>query len=188
MQTSKSQAVLITLLCLLCWLGGLRPAQAENSVFPSNSVSGSTATYVLQFESSVNGSVTNMEIVFPPDTLLGGTPGVGTPIFAGKPVKGTVTATVDPLDPDTLLVNLAKAGKLKRGIKNQIDVFNITNPAPGDQDLSGRAKITLHFGRSQRVVPSWQSLVMCEHKFSHLCMGYLFALMVVFPHQASVHP
>ncbi len=134
----SSLLVLFTLLVIV----SLATADGTD-VFLSNSLAGSQTTYVIQFEASVKDKVDSIEVALPAGTV-GETTELGTVILVKDKnkneddkrkedlIRTDVTFSVDPLDPDTLVIDPMKKLNLKPGDRVRIELFGLTNPEPAD--------------------------------------------------------
>ena len=107
------RVVLTSLLCLSALLSTARVAQGASQVFLSNSLSGSKATYVIQFDATVKGNLDRFQIAFPPGMLAAGAPGIGTLLIGVTASKTPIILSTDPLNPDTLVINPALSSHQK---------------------------------------------------------------------------
>ena len=130
-------------------------AGAWSGVFQSNNVAQSQATYTVQFETKIWGKIDKISIAFPAGTN------------AAKAVLGRIMVNdkvteddgkgrddhkllVDSKNPNILLVDLRQSRHVWPGSIVLIELFNLTNPPPGNyslnitiQDKWGHAKETI---------------------------------------------
>src|SRR3990172_5224908 len=106
-----SRFLLVSVLSFLVLLMSVTSALAANEVFLSNDVAESEVTYVVQFEATVKGNIDKIKIKLP----SGANPAnavLGRVMVKDKVEeddgehKKDVKLSVDPLDSDTLVVDL----------------------------------------------------------------------------------
>lgn len=142
----RANRLLFTLiLSLLTWLVPVSLALAANGVFLSNDTAESEATYVVQFEATAKGHIEKIIIALPLGTNAAnaalGRVIIGDKVFEGddgkdkKKDKKDVTLSVNPSDPDTLIVDLRQKRKVKAGTKILVELFNLNNPPAGDHAI-----------------------------------------------------
>ena len=130
-------------------------AGAWSGVFQSNNAAQLQATYIVQFETKIWGKIDKISMSFPDKT------------DASKAVLGRIMVNdkvteddgkgrddhkllVDPKNPNTLLVDLRQSRHVWRGSIVLVELFNLTNPPPGNyflditiQDKWGHSKETI---------------------------------------------
>lgn len=112
-------------------------AGAANELFLSTDTAESEATYVIQFEASVKGNIDKIRVTLPPGTNAAnarlGRLIIGDKVFQGdEDDKNDVTLSVDPSDPNTLIVDLRDERNVKAGTKILVELFNLNNPVAGN--------------------------------------------------------
>jgi hypothetical protein len=122
--------VLLPLLCLLAVLFTI-PAQADNRAFLSTSLETSQASYLLEISPAVGGTVDKLRLQFPAG-MLGSSVGLVSMLINGKPAKSTTLTTVDPVDPNVLIIDVPKTTAIKAGVKVILELMGLTNPIAGD--------------------------------------------------------
>jgi len=127
----------VSFVCLLALLAVAGRALAVNEVFLSNDTAESEATYVVQFEAGVKGNIDKMRITLPPGTNAAnarlGRLIIGDKVFEGDDDhKNDTTLSVDPLDSNTLIVDLRDERNVKAGQKVLVELFNLNNPGAGN--------------------------------------------------------
>jgi hypothetical protein len=128
------------LLCLgILILPGL--ALAWNGAFLSTNAAGSQATHIVRFETTIWGEMDKISMTFPPGTN------------AAKSALGRVMVNdrvseddgkgrddhklvVDSKNPNFLVVDLRHSRRVWKGSIVLIELFNLTNPPPGDYSLN----------------------------------------------------
>ncbi len=123
--------VLALTLCELL-LASARLALAQNHLFQSTELADSKATFVLQFSVSTNGNIDKIKIAFPPGTLTGTTPGIGTLVIAGRLLRLPASPSIDPGNPDTLVIEPPATLNLKPGMPFEIPLYGLVNPMAGN--------------------------------------------------------
>ena len=130
------QAGMVFLFSLFVWLALIGLATAANEVFLSTDTAESEVTYVIQFESGVKGNIDKIRITLPPGTNAANAR-LGRLFIGDKESEGDddhkndVTLSVDPLDPNTLIVDLRDERDVKAGTKILVELFNLNNPMVG---------------------------------------------------------
>ena len=126
-----NQSILALTLCILLF-GSARFALAQNQLFQSTELADSKATFVLQFTTSTNGNADKINIAFPPGTLTGATPGIGTLVVAGRLLRLSASPSIDPGHPDTLIIEPPATLNLKPGMSFEIPIYGLINPIAGN--------------------------------------------------------
>lgn len=121
-------------LCLLAWLS-LTPQAMADEVFLSNSLADSEATYVVRFDTTVNGNVRSFEIVLP--SGVNASTDLGRLEIGSQAVNGTIT--VFPTT-NTVRVDRPTTSTISAGTRIRIEIFNLTNPIPGSHSISVTTK------------------------------------------------
>ncbi|MFQ5902549.1 MAG: beta strand repeat-containing protein, partial [Candidatus Binatia bacterium] len=141
MLKSARHTLWISIVCLFATLALANLATAANGVFLSNDTAESEVTYVVQFEATVKGHIKKIVIALPPGTNAAnaalGRLIIGDEVFEDDDGedKKDVTLSVDPSDPDTLIVDLKDKEKVKVGEKILVELFNLNNPVAGDHAI-----------------------------------------------------
>ena len=111
-----NSVVLAPVLSLLVLLLAL-PAQAQNRDFMSTSLELSDASHLLEFSPATGGTVDKLRVRFPAGMLSGGVVLVNL-LIGGKAAKSPVLTSVDPSDPNVLLLDVPKTVKIKAGCRS----------------------------------------------------------------------
>lgn len=119
-----------SVLSLSLWLVLVDLAGASNEVFLSNDTGQSEATYVIQFETGVNGNLDKIRLTLPPGTNAASA-GLGRLSIGDKKFEGDddIQLSLDP--PDTLIVDLKDKRTVKPGTIIRVELFNLMNPVAG---------------------------------------------------------
>lgn len=128
----------ITLISLLIFLTLATSALAMNEVFLSNDTAQPEVTYVVQFETTVKGHIDKIRITFPMNVANAalGRVIIGDKVFQGdEDDEKDVTLSVDPLDPNTLILDLRDERNVKAGTKVLVELFNLNNPVAGNHAI-----------------------------------------------------
>lgn len=134
------QAGIVLSFSLFVWLALIGLATAANEVFLSNDTAQSEVTYVIQFEAGVKGHLDKIRIVLPPGTNAAnaalGRLIIGDKLFEGdEDDKKDVKLSVDPLNPNTLIVDLKDEREVKAGSTVRVELFNLNNPVAGSHAI-----------------------------------------------------
>ncbi|MBI2998898.1 MAG: tail fiber domain-containing protein [Deltaproteobacteria bacterium] len=141
MESVKHVPLILLAFLLSAWPGVVRSEIASNQIFLANDTAGSEVTYGIQFETTVkNKSVDKIRITLPSGANTGnaelGRLLVGRNELeddAGK--KNDAKVKVDPVDPNTLIVDLKGSYSIKPGTRILVELFNLTNPPAGNHAI-----------------------------------------------------
>jgi hypothetical protein len=126
---------LLAILALLLTLSWIAPETlAANAVFLSNDTAQSPATYVVEFNPSVRGSIDKIRLTFP----SGSNPAnvaLGRVHVSGKAYENAAIS-VDPIDANTLIVDLRRSVRATPATTLRIELFNFSNPPAGTHNLN----------------------------------------------------
>jgi len=128
-----NSVVLAPVLSVLALLVAL-PAQADNRAFVSTSLETSQASYLLEFSAATGGAVDKFRLTFPAGTL-GGSVGLVNLLIGKKSAKQPTVTSIDPLDPNTLLIDVPKTAKVGAGVPIILELMGLTNPIAGDYQI-----------------------------------------------------
>ena len=123
-------ALLLFCLCLVLE----RPVLAVNRIFFSTNLEGSQSSQLLEFAPAVGGAVDKFKLHFP-SGMLGGGVGLVSLLINGKPAKSPTLTMIDPLDANTLIVDVPKTTKIGRGVQIILELMGLTNPMAGDYQI-----------------------------------------------------
>ena len=152
MESVKHVPLILLAFLLSAWPGVVRSEIASNQIFLSNDTAGSEVTYGIQFETTVkNKSVDKIRITLPPGANAGNAD-LGRLLMgrneleddAGK--KNDAKVKVDPVDPNTLIVDFKGSYSIKPGTRIFVELFNLTNPPAGNHvievtTVDGRGRV-----------------------------------------------
>ncbi len=131
------------LLVILIGLCLASPAKATNEVFLSNDTAQSEVTYVIQFDTTLKGHIDKIRIALPPGTNAANA-ALGRLIIGDKMFEGDeddmkdVKLSVDPFDPNALIVDLRDERNVKPGTRIRVELFNLNNPLAGSYAIDVR--------------------------------------------------
>ena len=123
------QAGIVLSFSLFVWLALIGLATAANEVFLSTDTAESEVTYVIQFDTAVKGNIDKIRIALPPgmnpaNAALGRLV-IREKIFeSDEEDNNDVKLSVDPFDPNALIVDSRNDREAKPGTRIRIELFN----------------------------------------------------------------
>ncbi len=127
-------------LILLVGLVPVSLALAANEVFLSNDLAESEVTYIIHFDTTIKGKIDTIRITLPPGSNAANA-ALGRVLIGDKDFeedddhKNDVSLSVDPLNPDTLIVDLKDEREVKIGSQVRVELFNLNNPVAGNYTI-----------------------------------------------------
>jgi hypothetical protein len=125
---------MIVLVLSSVWLS--THALAANEVYLSNDADQSEVTYILNVQTTANGSVRKFRITLPPGTNAANAR-LGRLLVGTNDFSATGTLSVDPLDSNTVIADFGSQLNI-RNLTSRIELLNLTNPLPGGYSIDVR--------------------------------------------------
>ncbi|HEY2987633.1 MAG TPA: hypothetical protein VGL11_07895 [Candidatus Binatia bacterium] len=119
---------------VLTLLASAFPAGAQNRAFLSTNLEFSEATYLIQFTTDTGGAPDKFRLTFPAG-MLDDQLSLRSLLIGGRSTRNPVVTSIDPADPDTLIIDLPRAIAIKAGSQIQMELLGLKNPAAGDYQI-----------------------------------------------------